>query len=1683
MLLALLTIAPQARAQTQCAEGNGLKYVQWPNLFGGLDVWDSSSQPARVTDGPWWLADDFTCTTTGPITDIHLWGSWQNDRPALNKLTFQLYVLDDVATNSNNLFSHPGTNVIWHQTFPPGSYSEAIWTTNASEYFLDPGQPAVLGGDSVVWYYCFYPTNLVQSGTASQPRTYWLVAFAELPTFITNVFGWKTTTNLQHDISVHAPWLGFETAPLPDTAWARTYEFSGGGQPLDLAFKLTTVTNNPLPCCPDNGGVKYSQSPNLSTGTDVNATFFPLDPFNDLPWVLADDFPCTNSGPITDIHLWGSWLRDRPDTNAVFTLAIWSDVPTNSANPSFSHPGTRLWSETFSYGQYVVCLYTNTPERFTDAAFDLYGYSSNLYYLCFNIDPSHSFYQTGTPTARTNYWLSATVQSPAGGDYFGWKSSWNAYNDVAVAAYNGNFYPLPGDWFPIADATTGLPLNLAFKITTLTNQCPPPTLLCSNMTAECGWPLNPPLAWDNCCHTNLTPLLIASVTNSGSCPWIINQIWAATDCAGQTAICTNSVTIVDTAPPTLTVPAGGNLGCNPQPVPNDAWFLSQVVVTDNCCVSRTDISHSDTQTGCTVNRTFYVTAFDCCSNSVSTNIVYTWTTNTNGPALICAGPKVVPCDGGIKILHYFTSGTNDPAQPYTTLVRGSDGALYGTSGQGGSFSGGTVFKVNSDGSGYAVLHSFSDTDGWLPGELVQGSDGALYGACQFGGGFYQGTVFKLNPDGSGFTVLRTFAGGTGDGAQPAGALIEGKDGALYGTTSRGGAYLSGTVFRLNRDGTGFALVHSFAVTDGEQPMGRLLQPADGLLYGITPYGGPLPWGTVFRVNPDGTDFTLLHNFSGGADGLSPNAGLEQGSDGALYGTTSEGGAAVGGTVFKMDLTGSPFVVLHSFSGYPDDGDLPVASLIQGSSGILYGTTSGGGANNFGTVFQLNPDGTGYALLHNFRSETDGAYPDSGLLLESDGALYGTTRWSPIGGAGAIFKLAPSADWPFDTPTAVDSCCGTNVTITILGTVTNGSCPQQLTRTWLATGCCSNQSICSQTVTLVDTNPPTLRVPEGGDLGCNPPPASIPDDASLLSRVLAIDNCCLLSTKVIHSDSQNGCLSTRTFFITASDCCSNSVSTNVAYTWTVDTTGPEILVPAGGDLGCNPSAALIPDNATVLSQVVVTDACCVLRTNVQHLDTGTACTSNRTFAISAWDCCSNSTTRQVVYTWTVDTTPPAIVCPSNRVVAATSSNGAVVTFTVTVSDNCDPNPTVTCTPMSGSLFPIGTNAVVCLAVDDCGNSNRCSFTVTVVPVPRLVSVGSADGTTIGVRFDMELDQVLAETAGNYTFDIWNPARFVNCSNALLRPNGREVELTLDQRLPAETSFSVTASNISARDFGAIKDPAFNGQAGGRVLRFNTVAIGDPTLRIDAFTADNKALELTGGGGAYPYPPYPFTTNVDNIAFTYRWLSTDSDVVAMAGLPAGWSWQASSSFAGLMVRDSLSSTSRMAALVFDPAQAKGIWFVRSNDGGTTQVQGEVPLNADGSWLRLRRVGDTLTALTSTNGIDWSVVGFPVVDGKQAMLVGFAVGSTQAREVAGLAVPWFQYRNYYLQLGSIPGGVGFSWYGPGKVEETSSLGPNPVWSPSAISVEENADERWVIFENSPPPWRPSRFFRVVADPRPNQ
>jgi uncharacterized repeat protein (TIGR03803 family) len=367
-------------------------------------------------------------------------------------------------------------------------------------------------------------------------------------------------------------------------------------------------------------------------------------------------------------------------------------------------------------------------------------------------------------------------------------------------------------------------------------------------------------------------------------------------------------------------------------------------------------------------------------------------------------------------------GSNDGAHLYGGLLIGTDGALYGTTGTGGSGGYGTVFKLDTDGTDHTVLISFGLTavDAAVPtAGLIQGSDGALYSTSASGGSGGLGTVFKINTDGTGFMILQSFGYPGASGAVPNAGVLQGGDGALYGTTYFGGDAEGGTVFKINSDGTGFAILKAFSGPEGAMPLAGLLQGVDGALYGTTAYGGASGLGTVFKLNPDGTSYSVLKHFSG-IDGALPWAGLIQETDGALYGTTGLGGSSSEGTVFKLNPDGSGFSVLKSFDPSQGGGVEPLAGLIQGLDGALYGTTEFGGSSGSGTVFRLNRDGTGYSVLKNFTG-ADGGLPVARLAQGPDGALYGTTQNGGDHGGGTVFRIRLSDSDGDGVPDHSDNC--------------------------------------------------------------------------------------------------------------------------------------------------------------------------------------------------------------------------------------------------------------------------------------------------------------------------------------------------------------------------------------------------------------------------------------------------------------------------------------------------------------------------------------------------------------------------------------------------------------------------------------------------------------------------------------
>jgi uncharacterized repeat protein (TIGR03803 family) len=295
---------------------------------------------------------------------------------------------------------------------------------------------------------------------------------------------------------------------------------------------------------------------------------------------------------------------------------------------------------------------------------------------------------------------------------------------------------------------------------------------------------------------------------------------------------------------------------------------------------------------------------------------------------------------------------------------------------------------------------------------VEAQNGILYGTVPNGGNNAGGVLFRIGTDGSGFNVLHHFKATANDGSNPLGKLLIGSDGFLYGAVAGGGSNGFGGIFRIDLEGSNYAMLYHFAGADGKNPSAGVIEGLDGALYGTARKGSSADFGNVFRLNKDGTGFTMLRQFLGKAqnDGQEPIAELLQAADGNLYGTTYSGGTGDAGTIFKLNTNGLGYSVIYHGQHTVNNGAQPVAGLIQGANGFLYGTMPRGGISHGGVAFRISTQGGDFTVLRYFGvAEGDGAQPYSPLLLANDGLLYGTAfnggDHVQNGASGVIFRLA------------------------------------------------------------------------------------------------------------------------------------------------------------------------------------------------------------------------------------------------------------------------------------------------------------------------------------------------------------------------------------------------------------------------------------------------------------------------------------------------------------------------------------------------------------------------------------------------------------------------------------------------------------------------------------------------------
>ena len=307
---------------------------------------------------------------------------------------------------------------------------------------------------------------------------------------------------------------------------------------------------------------------------------------------------------------------------------------------------------------------------------------------------------------------------------------------------------------------------------------------------------------------------------------------------------------------------------------------------------------------------------------------------------------------------------------------------------------------------FSVLYNFGGAaDGGDPyAGVIRDSNGNFYGTVGYGGTAYAGGVYKVDSLGN-ETMLYSFTGGA-DGNFPVSPLARDSAGNLYGTTAQGGSAGGGVVFKVDPSGNETVLHNFTGGLDGVNPSGGLFLDAVGNLYGTTSQGGSFEnSGVLFRLSPAGTE-TILHVFTGAAnDGKYPSyTNLVTDVHGTFYGVTQAGGSTDHGVVYKITRTGK-FRVLHSFAGGTADGCNVLGTPHLDKYGNIYGTTSSCGASGLGTVWKVTSTGI-ETVLHSFAGGTaDGEYPLAGVVEDGNGNLYGSTETGGSANLGTVYRVS------------------------------------------------------------------------------------------------------------------------------------------------------------------------------------------------------------------------------------------------------------------------------------------------------------------------------------------------------------------------------------------------------------------------------------------------------------------------------------------------------------------------------------------------------------------------------------------------------------------------------------------------------------------------------------------------------
>jgi hypothetical protein len=1065
---------------------NAVKYLQWPDT-NGLDV---------LATTPILLADDYLCTNTGPVTDIHFWCSWLGDYWSTNA-TFWLGIWSD-SPSSSGVPSHPST-LLWSNSFSPDRYGQ-YFATNANELFYNPQTTNFLGADHQMHYYSFYPTNpFVQTGSLTVPVVYWLSVQASLPTG--ELFGWKTSTNHWNDDAVYgvttlfgsglvASWAMDEGSGITvhdSTVYANHGSFVGpaGGQPT----WTTGHSSSWALAFPGGDYQTYGAGVSVPHSASLNIT----GPFAIQAWIKAD--PGQHYYAIVDkmYSSWGLYARG-------YTFYL-----TGGALRVSVYPGTGSDGDVFG-----ATDLRDSQWHLVEGGFD----GSSLYV---KVDGRLDGRVAWTsPPASINTPLGIGERLCGWGGYLSFKG---VIDSVIITTNSIGSW----QWTELRDPRTGQSLDLAFKLTTVSNQCLPPTLTCTNLTVECGSTVSPPFAWDNCCNTNVTPVLTGSVTN-GACPWVITQTWQATDCRGQTSSCTRLVTNVDTTPPVITCATNITVQCG------TAWNFTPPTASDACCGTNVTVTVSSTSTNgaCPWVISRIWKALDCCNN-FSTCTQTVTVVDTIPPTVSCSGNKTVNslaalsfdlptisdscCGTNYTLSFYDRSNSPCPLTVMRTWVVANCCSLSNACSQTV-----TVVLTNTPPADTNILKYVQ----WP--KTVGGYD------------VYDRTVIFLADD---FPCTNT--GPISDihvwcsylndmVTNPPIWLGIWSDVPALGTNiSHPGQLLWQQIFMPDQ------YQQYFWGCGAEQyfipsPSPFIYGPDSQVYYSVFyTTNGFVQQGTP--ANP--TNYWLSVYCP---DTNNPWFGWKTATN--VYHDTAvwnfwPPGVSTNWTAVKDPYLGTPLDLAFKITTSTNQcappsitcNNLTVECGSQVSPPFAYD-------NCCNTA--LTPVLTG--------SVTNGMCPwiitETWKATDCRGQTNSCTRQvKVVDTPPPVITCAPNitvqcgSTWNFTPPTASDACCGTNVAVTVSSTSTNGTCPWVIRRIWKALDCCTNFSTCTQTVTVVDTTPPSIT--------CVPNKTVTAGSAWIFDPPTATDICCgtNLTVGILNTVTSSPCPLTmiRTWVVT--NCCS------------------------------------------------------------------------------------------------------------------------------------------------------------------------------------------------------------------------------------------------------------------------------------------------------------------------------------------------------------------------------------------------------------------------------------------------------------------------------------------------------------------------------------------------------------------